>query len=148
VGQTEVAAKPDLYRRELVSLWRDGKLEGSIVHLEGKVETSGAKISAPATLLPLVVDFLQWAPIPPASAKQLAQVSARLCRLLRDEVIEQMAVGSAGLTGLAQDWRKLLFPQADNAQFADGYAQAVTFGLLIARARDIPLSGGTEMAVD
>ncbi|HUE12450.1 MAG TPA: type ISP restriction/modification enzyme, partial [Steroidobacteraceae bacterium] len=110
------------------------------------VETSGAKLSAPATLLPLVVDFLQWAPIPPASAKQLAQVSARLCRLLRDEVIEQMAVGSAGLTGLAQDWRKLLFPQADNAQFADGYAQAVTFGLLIARARDIPLSGGTEMA--
>ena len=43
------------------------------------------------------------------------------------------------LTGLAQDWRKLLFPQADDAQFADGYAQAVTFGLLVARARDISL---------
>ncbi len=61
-------------------------------------------------------------------------------------MIEQMALGSPALTGLAQDWRKLLFPQADDAQFADGYAQAVTFGLLIARARDIPLSGGTEMA--
>ena len=57
-----------------------------------------------------------------------------------------MALGSPALTGLAQDWRKLLFPQADDAQFADGYAQAVTFGLLIARARDISLSGGTEMA--
>jgi predicted helicase len=65
---------------------------------------------------------------------------------LRDEVIEQMARGSPALTGLAEDWRKLLFPQADDAQFADGYAQAVTFGLLVARARDIPLSGGTEMA--
>src|SRR5262249_40067540 len=69
-----------------------------------------------------------------------------LCRLLRDEVIEQMGRGSPGLTGLAQDWRKLLFPQADDAKFADGYAQAVTFGLLVGRARNIPLSGGTERA--
>jgi N-6 DNA Methylase len=128
------------------SLWRDGKLEGAIVHLDGNVETSGTKLAAPATLLPLISDFLRWAPIPPKTAKQLAQVSARLCRLLRDEVIEQMALGSPALTGLAQDWRKLLFPQADDAQFADGYAQAVTFGLLVARAQDIPLSAGTEMA--
>ena len=128
------------------SLWRDGKLEGAIVHLEGNVETSGTKLAAPATLLPLISNFLRWAPIPPKTAKQLAQVSARLCRLLRDEVVEQMARGSPGLTGLAQDWRKLLFPQADDAQFADGYAQAVTFGLLVARARDISLSGGTEEA--
>jgi hypothetical protein len=128
------------------SLWRDGKLESAIVHLEGNVESSGAKLAAPAALLPLISDFLRWTPIPPKTAKQLAQVSARLCRLLRDEVIEQMARGSPGLTGLAQDWRKLLFPQADDGQFADGYAQAVTFGLLVARARDIPLSGGTETA--
>ena len=127
-------------------LWRDGKLEVPIVHLEGNVETSGAKLAVPTTLLPLINDFLHWEPIPPKSAKQLAQVSARLCRLLRDEVIEQMARGSPGLTGLAEDWRKLLFPQADDAQFADGYAQAVTFGLLVARARDISLSKGTEMA--
>ena len=128
------------------SLWRDGKLESPIVHLEGNVESSGSKLAAPATLLPLISDFLQWTPIPPKTAKHLAQVSARLCRLLRDEVVEQMARGSPGLTGLAQDWRKLLFPQADDAQFADGYAQAVTFGLLVARARDISLSGGTEIA--
>jgi hypothetical protein len=128
------------------SLWRDGKLESAIVHLEGDVETSGANLAAPATLLPLVSDFLRWAPIPPKTAKQLAQVSARLCRLLRDEVVEQMAHGSPGLTGLAEDWRKLLFPQSDDAQFADRYAQAVTFGLLVARARDIPLSGGIETA--
>jgi hypothetical protein len=128
------------------SLWRDGKLEGTVVQLEGDVETSGAKLAAPATLLPLINDFLLWKPIPPKTAKQLAEVSARLCRLLRDEVIEQMALGSEGLTRLADDWRRLLFPQADDAKFADGYAQAVTFGLLVARARDIPLSGGTEAA--
>jgi hypothetical protein len=128
------------------SLWRDGKLEASIVRLEGDVEVSGAKLAAPATLLRLINDFLRWSPLPPKTAKQLAQVSARLCRLLRDEVTEQMDRDSPGLTGLAEDWRKLLFPQANNEQFADGYAQAVTFGLLVARARDIALSGGTEMA--
>lgn len=110
------------------SLWRDGKLEGAIVRLDGNVETSGAKLAAPATLLPLISDFVQWKPIAPKTAKKLAEVSARLCRLLRDEVLEQMALNNPGLTALAQDWRKLLFPQADNAQFADGYAQAVTFG--------------------
>ena len=128
------------------SLWRDGKLEGSIVVLEGSIESAGAKLAAPDTLLPLFSSFFQWKPIPPKTPKQLAQISARLCRLLRDEVVEQMERGSPGLTGLAEDWRKLLFPQADNAQFADGYAQAVTFGLLMARARDISLEKGTEAA--
>jgi hypothetical protein len=120
------------------SLWRDGRLEGEIVQLSGNVETAGAKLAAPDSLLAVVTDFLRWNPIPPKTAKQLAQISARLCRLLRDEVVEQMERGSPALTGLAQDWRKLLFPQADDAQFADGYAQAVTFGLLVARARIFP----------
>ncbi len=128
------------------SLWRDGKSESAIVRLEGDVKSSGTKLAAPAALLPLVVDFLQWAPIPPKSAQQLAQISARLCRLLRDEVVEQMELGSSALTELAKDWRLLLFPQASDAQFADGYAQAVTFGLLVARARNISLAGGIDHA--
>ncbi len=114
--------------------------------LKATLKSSGSKLAAPGTLQPLISDFLQWKPIPPKTAKQLAQISARLCRFLRDEVIEQMALGSPALTGLAHDWRKLLFPQADDAQFADGYAQAVTFGLLVARARDISLADGTEDA--
>jgi hypothetical protein len=69
-------------------------------------------------------------------------VSPRLCRLLGDEVNEQLATGSPALTSLATDWRKLLFPEATNDKFADGYAQAVTFGLLMARAKDIPLNQG------
>ena len=128
------------------SLWRDGELIGKIVHLEGDVETTGAKLAAPTTLAPTIDNFLRWMPIPPKTAKKLAEVCARLCRLLRDEVVEQMGLGNPGLTALAQDWRKLLFPQADDAQFADGYAQAVTFGLLVARSRDISLSGGIDHA--
>ena len=85
------------------SLWRDGKLAGTVVHLDGNVEASGAKLAAPEALLPLITDFLRWSPIPPKTAKQLAQISARLCRLLRDEAVEHMALGSEGLTGLAAD---------------------------------------------
>ncbi len=119
------------------SLWRSGELVGSLVRLTGYVETSGADLDVPPTLPGLFGDFITWKPIPPRDAKQLAEVSARLCRLLRDEVNEQLAIGSPALTALAADWRKLLFPEASNEQFADGYAQAVTFGLLMARAREI-----------
>jgi hypothetical protein len=128
------------------SLWRDGHIEGKVVHLDGDIETSGADLAAPPSLLPLIRDFLGWKPVPPRNAKKLAEVSARLCRLLRDEVVEQMARGNPGLSDLASDWRRLLFPQANDAEFADGYAQAVTFGLLVARARDISLSDGIEDA--
>src|ERR1700730_13627608 len=77
-------------------------------------------------------------------AKDLAQSTARLCRLLRDEVTEQLSLKSVVLTELATDWRKLLFPDATDERFADGYAQAVTFGLLMARAKNIELSRGLQ----
>jgi Type ISP C-terminal specificity domain/N-6 DNA Methylase len=128
------------------SLWRNGELAAKIVLLEGDIETSGAKLKAPETLRALVADFLSWAPQPPNSAKALAQTSARLCRLLREEVLEQMAAGHGSLQHLKEDWRKLLFPDASDEQFADGYAQVVTFGLLMARAFDIPLKDGVELA--
>ena len=124
------------------SLWRDGKLEGDIIRLVGDVETSGAALRAPAGLDRLVSDFLRWDPIAPTTPRALAETSARLCRLLRDEVTEQLGLGTPALTGLAEDWRRLLFPEASNEQFADGYAQAVTFGLLMARAQGLSLAGG------
>ena len=101
-------------------------------------------MAAPDGLLSLFADFFQWEPQPPRSAAQLADVTARLCRLLREEVVEQLEQGSAPLTNLANDWRRLLFPSATDEAFADGYAQAVAFGLLMARARDIGLAGGLD----
>jgi hypothetical protein len=124
------------------SLWQDGKLVDSVVTLMGDIESAGDRLQAPVGLLTLFEKFLRWEPIPPRSAKELAQISARLCRFLRDEVTEQLALGSEALTALATDWRKLLFPDATDERFADGYAQAVTFGLLMARAKEIPLAKG------
>jgi hypothetical protein len=124
------------------SLWRDGELVGSVVSMTGDIETSGNKLQAPVGLLGLFENFLNWEPVPPNSAKDLARSTARLCRLLRDEVTEQLALKSEVFTELATDWRKLLFPDATDERFADGYAQAVTFGLLMARAKNIELSKG------
>jgi hypothetical protein len=102
------------------SLWQDGQLVDSVVTLIGDIESAGHTLQAPPGLLSLFEKFLRWVPIPPRSTKDLARVSARLCRLLRDEVTEQLALGSPALTALAVDWRKLLFPEATDERFADG----------------------------
>lgn len=128
------------------SLWRDGELVDEIQRLDGDVATSGAELRPRLGLLGLFDDFLRWQPLPPRSARELALTTARRCRLLRDEVTEQMDRGVPALTSLANEWRHLLFPTASDAEFADGYAQAVTFGLLLARARDIDLEHGIDVA--
>lgn len=63
-----------------VSLWRDGKLEDKILQFGGNIETAGTKLEAPDGLEALISSFLHWAPIPPKTAKGLAEVSARLGR--------------------------------------------------------------------
>jgi predicted helicase len=70
--------------------------------------------------------------------------AARLCRFLRDEVLEQLDADNAELKELAKDWRALLFPDATDERFADGYAQAVTFGLLMAKSRKLELANGLD----
>jgi len=120
-------------------LWRNGELVHSLVRLDGDIDSSGDQLLPGKGLVELFELFLRWEPKPPSNARELAEVSARLCRLLRDEVAEAMGRKVEALTSLATDWRGLLFPHASDKQFADGYAQAVTFGLLMARARGITI---------
>lgn len=127
---------------ESFSLWRDGKQVGATIRLKGDLYTAGSGLAGGDGLVSLIAEFLQWEPIAPKRPKQLAILTARMCRLLREEVAEHLGRGSPALTALATDWRKLLFPEASDAQFADGYAQAVTFGLLLARAHNIDLDQG------
>jgi len=126
-------------------LIRDGRTVAAVT-LKGDVRTSGETLGADDDLLQLFELFLQWEPVPPRTPRQLAETTARLCRLLRDEVAEQLERKAPGLTSLAEDWRRLLFPGASGDEFADGYAQAVTFGLLMARAMNIELKHGIEPA--
>ena len=143
---TKLKALPNLIYTDGngVSLWRNGEIVGKPLAFDGDVETSGAKLGAPAGLLPLIGDFLSWTPVPPRKPAELAATAARLCRFLRDEVLEQLQADNAQLKGLAADWRALLFPDASDERFADGYAQAVTFGLLMAKSRKLALSDGLD----
>jgi hypothetical protein len=129
------------------SLWRDGELIGSIVRLEGDIETAGMDLKAGLDLISLFTDFLDWEPTPPRSVKELATMSARLCRLLRDEVVEQLERDSPEFKHFASDWRTMLFPEATDERFADGYAQAVTFGFLMARAQNVSLKDGVAPVI-
>lgn len=126
------------------SLWRDGERQGAIVKLAGDVEESGADLTAPDSLLALIHDFLTWTPIVPKSARELAPVAARLCRFLRDETLDALQDPASPLLDLAEDWHLTLLPDASHDRFADNYAQAVTFGLLMARSRGLALDGDLD----
>lgn len=88
------------------TLWRDGKKVAS-AYLQGDVRTAGKALSAGQELLDLFALFYDWSPIPPSKPRQLAETAARLCRLLREEVTEQLARKEPRLTSLKADWGKL-----------------------------------------
>ena len=125
------------------ALYRDGDLVGKRVRLSGDVAHDGQaavdKADDPA-LLRLLHDFLLWEPFIPTDRngkivlKDFAALLAPLTRLLRDNIIEALKNPDSPVVNLAQDWRQSLFGDAPDEQFADGYAQTVTFGLLLGRA--------------
>lgn len=129
------------------ALYRDGVRLGEIAQLKGHVRTSGPELTVDGPgLAGTLGTFLRWDPQPPRTLKQLVNSVAGLCRLLREEVTDALkqekAAGAGGpFTSLAADWRQLLFPDADDDQFADGYAQTVTFALLLARVERIEFKG-------
>ena len=125
------------------ALYRGGERVGKIARLSGDVVSDGAKAveaENARALEPLLRDFLSWDPVLPLDRegkidfKALAAVLAPLCRLLRDDVVEAVKDERSPLVALAKDWRQLLFPGAADEQFADAYAQTLTFALLLARS--------------
>ncbi|MDG9704824.1 N-6 DNA methylase [Streptomyces sp. DH37] len=134
-------------------LFHHGDQLGETVRFTGALRSAGERLEPtdPAAFDALMRTFLLWSPPPIRQVSRLVQHIAPLCRLLRAAVLEQLAaeakssaaeddVRARPFSGLKSDWRKLLFPSADDATFADGYAQAVTFALLLAHTEDIPLT--------
>ena len=124
------------------SLYRDGKCV-RFVRVSGDVAIDGKRaVNASDTqdLMGLLTDFLSWEPIIPTTReggvdlKGLAALLAPLCRRLRADVTDALKDGQSPLVQLAREWRQLLFPDASDEQFADAYAQTVTFALLLARS--------------
>lgn len=128
------------------ALYRMGEQVGELVRLTGDVRKAGAKLAtADDGLAERLSAFLHWKPVAPRHIRQLVRSVAPLTRLLRDEVLDTLAREKKAVAGpfteLAEDWRALLFPEAEDSDFADGYAQSVTFALLLARTEKIDFTG-------
>lgn len=118
------------------ALYRNGEQVG-IARLPNDPRSAGAAAvdEASARKIELMLrDFLAWEPIVPGTSKQLSRYLAPLCRILRDDVQDALKAKAPGVVAAANDWRRYLFPGADDARFADAYAQTVTFALLLARS--------------
>lgn len=117
------------------SLYRSGELEKRI-RIADDVSTGGigaVNQEALGALHELIRDFLYWTPLVPSTAEGLAKFLAPLARVLRDEVLHALERDSAVLKSAANEWSGLLFPEGDWDQFADAYAQTVTYALLLAK---------------
>ena len=137
------------------ALYQNGEQVGVTAHLTGALTTAGRKlIVQDGQFERLLRGFVTWQPSTVRLISQLVRSIAPLCRLLRHEVLDQLDRETANMRGgqakeeqpftvLAEEWRRLLFPTADNKTFSDGYAQAVTFALLLARSEGIKLEGSS-----
>lgn len=130
------------------AVYRYGELHGTVAQLDGVLRTAGSKLRpADGSFERVVQDFLLWKPDPPRTIGQLVRAVASLCRLLRDEVSDTLERERSReepepvFSGLVEDWRSYLFPGLSDDQFADAYAQTVTFALLLARVDGISFEG-------
>ncbi|MDE0157889.1 MAG: N-6 DNA methylase [Gammaproteobacteria bacterium] len=128
------------------SLYRNGERVDTIIRLSGDVSSDGkdaVTLQDAQALISLLRDFLLWEPIIPTDKKGkidlkgFARFLAPLCRMLRDDVSDVLKDTGSPIVKLADEWRQLLFPDASDKQFADAYAQTVTFALLLARTEGI-----------
>ena len=118
------------------SLYRNGEPVGARVRLADDAAADGAR-GVEAAALPkleaLLRDFLLHEPVAPSTARGLAEFLAPLARLLRDEVRDALDRPGGAVQQIAEEWRGVLFADAEPDQFADAYAQTVTYALLLAR---------------
>jgi len=126
-------------------LYRTGERVGKAIKFSGDVSSDGAEAITSQNaeaLLSMFRDFLSWEPTVPSNPKALAEILAPICRLLRTDVLTALEDPNSNLSTLAQDWRIYFFPDADDKQFADAYAQTLTYALLLAK-----FSGAVDLSL-
>ncbi len=129
------------------AVYHFGERAGSIATLEGSLDRAGSRLRPKdEAFAALLQGFLYWKPSQPRDLKTLIKYSAGLCHLLRDEVAEALRRERRGeasqlFTEHLTDWQEWLFPDLDDSEFADAYAQTITFGLLLARREGVIFEG-------
>ncbi|GAB3150204.1 hypothetical protein GCM10027258_47930 [Amycolatopsis stemonae] len=125
-----------------------GKLQGRIARLTPNLDRAGKNLhSVDIAFEKVITEFLLWEPETPRTLDELVRLAANLCRLLREDVSAELKREQSGIakkqifSGLATDWRQLLFPNLTDQQFADQYSQTVTFALLLASVEGVGFQG-------
>jgi hypothetical protein len=124
-------------------LYRNGKLLERVL-LARPFVAQQLKAKPPAEqveeLTHLFETFFSFVLLPSLTAEDLARELARRTRFLRDQVIlpelkGQVAAQQGPLYGFYEAFRKYLIDGLTEEQFADLYAQTITYGLFAARTR-------------
>lgn len=115
------------------ALYRDGEQISEVFLSDVRVKREPPSLDNIKAFDIMLRDFLSWQPTVPKNSEHLAEILAPLCRIVRDEVLNAMKNPNSSLNQAAEDWRRVLFPEATNYQFADAYAQTLTYALLLAR---------------
>jgi len=124
-------------------LYRDGQ-RIETVQLARQFKPTRRKTVPPAEQTPefenLLKMFLQFSLPTKFTAESLAKELALRTRFLRDQVIkeelrEQSSAGAKRMFGFYEAFKKHLIANLDQDNFADLYAQTITYGLFAARTR-------------
>ncbi len=124
--------------------WSEASL-GSADPRTGRVRTSG---QLQQQTLKLLADFLARAPEPIRRPRELADCLARLAHMIRDIVVQAFVRREAStiLRDLRQVLAEALIPdladEQQTPQFADLYAQTLTYGLFAARCHHLRFGKG------
>jgi hypothetical protein len=111
------------------ALYRHGERKAAIVRFKDDPTVSGKTAITTENadqLEALIRNFLFWSPTVPHKPSELASYLAPMTRFLRGEVEHALSTSGSNVGLLATEWRQYFFPDADNARFADAYAQTVT----------------------
>ena len=119
------------------SLWHDGEPSTHQITVCDDITAHNPTLSVDSDeATHLFQQAFNWLPAPIRTTKQLALECAKYCKMLRHEA-EHLPSGL--LSSISRSWKKLLFPDLEDAQFIDAYAQTVTFALLTAGGLGIKL---------
>lgn len=118
-----------------LALYRTGERVGDVLKFDS---------AAPNSIELLLRNFFDWQPVAPRGPAALAESLAPLCRLLRDEVMEALGVpGANPIKVLREQWERTLLVTRTPEDFADEYAQTITYALLLGQAE-----GGDALDID
>ena len=115
-------------------MYRYGEAQREVfLPAKGSKITRFMKVDHEVNLTTLFELFFSWQPIVPSTPMLLAETLAPLCRILRDDVFIALQNNNEALISLEKEWHDILFSNTDRKQFADAYAQTITYALLLAK---------------